>query len=187
MESFLTLNESQSKRLKRIFRFLKEYDENEILEGIIKAASEEYVELILNDGSISTLNDIRKYKLFLLVKHVFIGKIPSEIEVSELFKIPISSAKTLLRNMLSSYHFEIEVYFKQTIGDILDQIKPENDLVKENLYKINIRSSYMLSEMNQIIGLRNQNCEKIKRLNSYTSYYKISNEAIDLLKNFINE
>ncbi|MDE5418009.1 hypothetical protein L3049_08310 [Labilibaculum sp. DW002] len=186
MEITITLTDEQKKRLKSIFNFVENYNETEVLENIMKAAKEEYIVQFLDDGNKNSVGEIRQFRLFLLVKHVFKGKIPSEIEVASIFKIPQTSAKTLIKNMKSRYQFEMESYFKGTIKDILDVIS-EDDLEDEEYYKFNIRSAYMYSEMNQIIELKDQNCEKIKRYNSVSSYYKISKKSKELLEKYINE
>jgi uncharacterized protein (UPF0297 family) len=185
MEIEINLSDEQKKRLKNIFSFVSDYQESEVLESIIEAAKEEYLEQFLSDGTKTTVTEIRQYKLFLLVKHVFKGKIPSEIEVASIFKMPISSSRSLIRNMRSRYQFEIENYLKDTIKDILSQIT-DNDS-EDGYFHLKVRSSYMLSEMNQIIENKDQNCEKIKRLNDISSVYKISESSKALLDNYINE
>ncbi len=186
IEINIDLGDEQKKRLKSIFSFVENYVEKDILESILKSAKEEYLSQFLDDGNKSSVGEIRQQRLFLLVKHVFNGTIPSEVEVASIFKIPLSSAKTLIKNMKSRYQFEIEVYFKETIKDILKQIN-EDEIDGDEYYKFNIRSSYMLSEMNQIIELKDQNCEKIKRFNSISSFYKISKKSKELLTDYTEE
>ncbi len=186
MEIKITLNDEQKKRLKSIFNFVEDYNENEVLKYIMEAAKEEYIAQFLDDGNKNSVGEIRQFRLFLLVKHVFKGKIPSEIEVASIFKIPQTSAKTLIKNMKFRYQFEMEKYFKDTVKDILDIIN-DDDLEDEEYYKLNIRSTYMYSETNQIIELKDQNCEKIKRYDSVSSYYKISKKSKELLEEYINE
>jgi hypothetical protein len=184
MEIDIKLSPEEKKRLRSIFSFVEDYQEDEILKSILEASKEEYIRQFLNDGNQSTLGELRQYKLFLLVKYVFKGKIPSEVEIASIFKIPNSSAKALIKNMKSRYQFEMEQYFKGTIKDILSQIN-NDDIIDDAYFQLNIRSNYMVSEMNQIIELKDQNCEKIKRLNIISSFYKISKESKELLENYI--
>jgi hypothetical protein len=184
MDIVIALTEEEKKRLKTIFSFMINYSETEILKGIMEAAKEEYIGQFLKDGNQSSLTEIRQYKLFLLIKHVFNGLIPSEVEVASIFKIPITSARSLIKNTKSRYQFEIEQYFKETIKAILNQID-ENE-IDNDYYQLYIRSSYMLIEMNRVIELMNQNFEKIKRLNNVSSYYKISSDSRTLLLNYSN-
>jgi len=185
VEIEVNLTENDKKRLKSIFTYLNNYNETEIIEGILLAAKNEYLDQFLKDGNRSTVGEIRQHKLFLLVQDVYKGRIPSEVEVASIFKIPISGAKTLIRNMRSRYQFEIEDYLKKTINDILDQI--DEDKVEDGYFHFYIRSSFMYGEMNQIIELKDQNCEKIKKYNNISSLYKISIESKQLLENYINE
>jgi len=186
MEIEIILSDEQRRRLRSIFSFVGNDNENDILQNILEAAKEEYIVQFLSDGNKNSLSEIRQYKLFLLVKHVFRGMIPSEVEVASIFKIPNTSAKILIKNMRSRYQFEIEQYFKETIRVILNQINV-NENVNNNggYFQLYIRSPYMLSEMNQIIELGNQNYEKIKRLDPYSSFYKISPDSRQLLVNYI--
>lgn len=177
-------NEEQ-RRLRSIFSFMENYDEATFIEKMTKCAILEYKSQFLNDGSINTISEIRQQKLFLMVKHVFDGLIPSEVEVASIFKIPRSTASTLIKNMRSRYHFDIEQYLKGTIRTILQNNHVFND--ETGYYRLEVRSSYMIKEMNEILELRNRNCEKIKRHNPDSSFYKINEDSYQELIDYSNE
>lgn len=69
------------------------------LARISKAASTEYLEMILGKQLPTRANEINERHLFYLLKFYFRGRIPSEAEVSALFQATHSTSRTLLRNV----------------------------------------------------------------------------------------
>ncbi len=50
-----------------------------------EAATEEYVRMVLGQHVYSRGQDIKEYRLCLLIRHVFGGRLPSEQQISALF------------------------------------------------------------------------------------------------------
>ena len=75
---------------------------------------------------------------------------------------------------------------QSTIKNILNTIK-EEELEDNEYYRLYIKSSFILNEINNIIELRDQNCEKIKRYNYISSYHKISKASKKLLEKYVSE
>lgn len=184
------LNPIQINRIQYIFKFYPEIRENlnELMRRLAQASEEEFSGQLLNDGRISTINELYQYRLYLYVKHVFDWKIPSEFEVSQIFNIPNSSASTLIKNMKSRYQFELVQSFKDTLRTILDTIDLNNPEITngENYYKLNIRSKQLVKEINELLAILNPNFEDIKKYNDISSYYKISEQTKTGLLDYIN-
>lgn len=52
-------------------------------------------------------SDLLGYQLSLLVRHAFGGRIPTATQVSDLFQTTLSTSRTLIRNTLSRYRYEL--------------------------------------------------------------------------------
>ena len=109
--------------------------------------------------------------------HIFDGIIPTEYNVADIFHITKQSAISLLNNTISTYSEELRKQLIITINNCFKNAIKEND----TLY-IKIDSSYLINQINNEIKLYRTDIEPIKKLNSVTSYYKLSNELIEFFK-----
>jgi len=73
---------------------------------------------VFNRGS-----DIREYRLYLLIKHAFSQKIPSEQEVCKLFQCTASSSRSLIRAVMSKYQYLLKDAIHGTLRDYLGKAK----------------------------------------------------------------
>ncbi len=185
------LNEEQLNRITHVFKFFPDIvdDIDELFRRLLYASEEEYSSQLLNDGRISTINEMYQYRLFLYVKHIFDWKIPSEFEVSQIFNIPNTAASTLIKNMKSRYQFQLVQSFKDTLNTILDEIDLANpdEIDGENYYKVNIRSRQLVREINELIAILDPSLEGLKRYNNISTYFKIAEQTRQGLLDYINQ
>ena len=87
--------------------------------GIGMASISEYLEMILGKQLPTRANEIRERKLFHLMKHYFVGRIPNESEISALFQLTESSSRTLLRDVRTKYKYELEDELLNSIKALL--------------------------------------------------------------------
>src|SRR4051794_20961152 len=73
-----------------------------------KAASEEYARMILGQRVLTRGQDIREYRLCLMINHVFGGRLPSERQISALFQTTATQSRALLRAVMSKYQYELQ-------------------------------------------------------------------------------
>jgi len=72
----------------------------------LHAAATEYVEMFLGRKVFTRGQDIREYRLFLLMKEVF-ERLPDEQEVSDLFQTTESQSRSLIRSVMSKYQYDL--------------------------------------------------------------------------------
>jgi hypothetical protein len=183
-------NQEQERILNHIFKFLLSpafknstyaLTPKSIKEGLELAGKVEYEYLMFSHHKFFSLSELNQYKLYLLIKHVFKYLIPTEYEVTQIFSITTLQATTLIKNTYSMYQFELEQALRNTIGVVLEQPRDGN---AEDGYLIRIRSKYLLNEMNEILAYKRETDPPIRKMNSETNAYKISDKAKQTLKEY---
>jgi hypothetical protein len=93
---------------------------NREMRGYEEAAKEEFVRMILGQKVFTRGQDIREYRLFLLVKHVFNGHLPDERTISGLFQTSATQSRALLRAVMSKYQYELQEAVATTLKDAVE-------------------------------------------------------------------
>lgn len=83
------------------------------------AATEEYVRMMLGQRVFTRGQDVREYRLLLLIKHVFAPTLPSEQQVSRLFQTTATQSRALLRAVMSKYQYELREVIRATLAGVL--------------------------------------------------------------------
>lgn len=63
--------------------------------------------------------EVMQERLFYLIKGYYKTSLPNEQQISTIFQLTYSSAKTLLRNTISKYRIYLQEEIKETIKKIL--------------------------------------------------------------------
>jgi hypothetical protein len=75
------------------------------LAEFVSAAEEEYVRMILGQHVYSRGQDIKIYRLSLMIKHAFGGQLPTEGQNSAHFQTTASESRSLLRAVRAKYQY----------------------------------------------------------------------------------
>lgn len=102
-------------------------DLSRVLKGYTAAATEEYVRMILGQRVLTRGQDIREYRLSLLIVHVFGGRLPSEQQISDLFQTTTSQSRALLRAVMSKYQYELQEAIRGSLRDELHRAERAGD------------------------------------------------------------
>jgi hypothetical protein len=102
------LTDEENQLLASIFGCTDDDQLRQTLKGISKAAVSEYLEMILGKQIPTRANEMQERRLYHLMKNYFVGKIPSEAEVSAFFQLTESSSRALIRNVKTKYKFNLE-------------------------------------------------------------------------------
>lgn len=150
-----------------------------------KAAFEEYVTMLSGSRTFTTFSQLNQYRLYLIIQNCFDGLIPSEDQVSKIFKISITAARTLIRNTKSTYCFELKDSLINTFKKIIEKAEKDkkNNTSKNKKLLVEIRSSVLIAEFNQMLKIKYPQYEPIKHSNEVTQYYSISKEICEAIKN----
>ena len=167
------------KEIQKVYNYLenKTITQEELSKRIQTAAVKEWELISGLTFPINTVSQFRQMKLYCMIMHIFDGIIPTEYNVADIFHITKQSAISLLNSTISTYSEELRRQLIITINNCFKNAIKEND----TLY-IKIDSSYLINQINNEIKLYKTDIEPIKKLNSVTSYYKLSNEIIEFFK-----
>lgn len=94
------------------------------LPGHARAAFAEYVAQYLGRRALTRGPDILEHRLHLLIRHAFGNQVPTEARVSALFQTNASQSRTLIRNTLSRYRFDLATALTATVKATLEAADP---------------------------------------------------------------
>lgn len=93
------------------------------LQGHAQAALREYIDCYLGRRVFTRGSDILEYRLALLTLHAFEGSLPDEVQIANLFQKTPSASRTLIRNSLSKYRYQLEAAIQDSAKVVLEKVK----------------------------------------------------------------
>lgn len=156
-------------------------DERELGEALVPfahAGVEELVRMVLGQKVYTRGSDIREYRLLLLIKHVFDGRIPGEAEVSRLFGSTESGSRSLIRSVMSKYQYELSAEIAVSLRELLAGANQEED---GDPYEIVVHSSNLVDELDRRIQSIDGTLPSVKKKRGTASTYKIMPSAYERL------
>ncbi|MES0042267.1 hypothetical protein [Mesorhizobium sp. M0091] len=141
-----------------------------------KAALREYLECYLGRRSFSRGGDVLEFRLSLLTQHAFDNQIPDDARVSRLFQTTPAASRTIIRNALSKFRYELKAASEATVKSLLECIRWEGD------------KCYVESKAQNVIELINQRLTEldatlpsVKRVPDSIATYAINELAYNKL------
>jgi len=116
------------------------------------AAVEEYIRMILGQRVFTRGQDIREYRLYLLIKRVFAGRLPTEQQICSLFQTTTTQSRALLRAVMSKYQYELQEAIYDTLREELSKSQPEPN---GDGYLITVDSENVIAALNRQIAAIN--------------------------------
>lgn len=175
----LNLTDEEMRRLRSVIEETADsggFQEN--LERIAKAAFLEYVEMLLGKQLPRRADEIRERRLFLLLKHYFQGRIPSESVVSQMFQLTERQSSSLIRNVRVKHKFELETEVENTIRATLASAEQERD---GGPYTVVITSNIILEELRQTVTRIAPTLGQILKVANAASVYLIPADTYERL------
>lgn len=146
---------------------------------VAKAATEEYVRTFLGQKVFTRGQDMKEYRLFLLITHLFEGQIPDENTITTLFQTTNTESKSLLKSVLAKYQYSLKVAIDNSIKLALEScIPPEDD---QDYYTVSNVSINIIEEMNKILGAMDGTLTQITRKRSTLGTYEIMRSSYSRL------
>lgn len=142
-----------------------------------KAALTEYLECYLGRRAFSRGGDILEYRLSLLVKHAFGGKIPTAAQVSDLFQTTLSWSRTLIRNTFSKYRAELDAVAEAAAKEVLEKVTWDG----AEVCHAQIAAPNLVEVLNRRLLTANPGYKQIVRTQGAVGTYAISHDAYDEL------
>ncbi len=163
-------------RLKSVLDCKGDEELTHAISRIGMAAISEYLEMILGKQLPTRANEIRERKLFHLMKHYFLGKIPDETEISTLFQLTESGSRTLLRNVRTKYKYELESELHNSIVELLESANH-----KKSTYRVVICSDNLLEELKQMVSIKAPYLDQIAKVRNSAGVYNIPEDTFEIL------
>jgi hypothetical protein len=114
------------------------------------AAREEYLRMVLGQRVFTRGQDIREYRLLLLIQHVFGGRLPSEAQVCAIFQTTTTQSRTLLRSVLAKFQYDLQEVTVNTLRDVL--ANATDDRNTKNARRLNIDNTNVIDALNRLIA-----------------------------------
>jgi hypothetical protein len=178
----LNLDMREKEQLAGILHCATEELENE-LESYSAAALEEYCRMILGQKVFRRTQDIKEYRLYLLIKEVFSNKIPDDQEISNLFQTTPSESRSLVRSITSKYQYELQSAIQDTLIEIIRRATYNEN---EETYTVTINSTTKIQELNNIIASLDGTLPMINKKRGTVSSYVIKASSYIALCNHFN-
>lgn len=147
------------------------------LRDFVAAAEEEYVRMILGQHVYSRGQDIRVYRLSLLIRHAF-GGLPTEGQISALFQTTSSESRSLLRAVRAKYQYELRQAIKGSLKSALERATQEEG---EARWSMVCASQNIVDELNDAIARFDGSLPKIRKAVGTAGAYEIANSTYDAL------
>jgi hypothetical protein len=154
----------------------------EALDGVLKAytaaASEEYIRMILGQRVLTRGQDIREYRLSLLITHVFGGRLPSEQQISALFQTTTTQSRALLRAVMSKYQYELQDAIRASLRD---ELHKATRVQGTSEWLLTCDSENIIEALNREIVKVDGTLPQIRKSRGTVGAYDISNSTYDAL------
>lgn len=138
------------------------------------AAKEEYLRMILGQRVFTRGQDILEYRLYLLIKNVFSGRLPSERQISSLFQTTTTQSRGLLRAVMSKFQYELQDAIRGTLREVLTAAQPDPN---SDDRLIVVDSENIIEALNrQLIGI-DGSLRQVSKLRNSASTYIISKDS----------
>lgn len=154
---------------------IKEKDLKSALEKIAKSAFSEYLDMIVGVGMPSRIIDIQQARIIKLIYYYY-GALPTEDQISKVFNITKSKAKTLLNNIKSVYRNQLKEILKESIRIFL-----KSGQKAEDNWEFIISSRTIIQELNEYLELRNPGLASISNKVGSIAKAIIPNDTYEFL------
>lgn len=150
------------------------------LQSYSAAALEEYCRMILGQKVFRRTQDIKEYRLFLLIQKVFGNKLPDDQEISRLFQTTPSESRSLVRSITSKYQYELQSAITNTLEEIINGARQNED----HTFSVTVNSSTKIQELNNIIASLDGTLPVIIKEQGTVSSYIIKASSYKTLKKY---
>jgi hypothetical protein len=144
------------------------------LADFVSAAEEEYVRMILGQHVYSRGQDIKIYRLSLMIKHAFGGRLPTEGQISAVFQTTASESRSLLRAVRAKYQYELRQAINATLKTALERAVLADD---GSSWSMVCESDNIVDALNDAINRYDGSLPKIRKAAGTAGAYEIANST----------
>jgi len=151
---------------------------NATLNRHAKAALNEYLETYLGRRVFSRGSDFLEHRLALLIEHAMEQKIPNDAGISRLFQTTLSASRTLIRNALSKYRYQLQSAMNGSAKALLETVTWRAD---GGFYQAQVKAANLIELLNQRLVADDPTLKPIVRLPDSVGTFAIDPNSYDLL------
>ena len=163
----MLLNQAERRQLAATFG-VAEPDVDSALSKYREAAEEEYLRMILGQRVFTRGQDMREYRLFLLIIHVFGRRLPSEGMISGLFQTTATQSKSLLRAVMSKYQYELQQSIDETLAQLLGDSQADPNT--KGARWLTVDSENIIEALNRKVAAINGSLPQISKLKGHCEH-----------------
>jgi hypothetical protein len=153
-------------------------DLNAVLKKYAQAATEEYLRMILGQRVLTRGQDIREYRLSLLITHVFGGRLPTEQQISALFQTTTTQSRALLRAVMSKYQYELQDAIR---GSLRDELHTAKQIEGTTEWLLTCDSENIIEALNREVVKIDGTLPQINKSRGTVGAYEIANSTYTAL------
>jgi hypothetical protein len=169
----LDLASADQKELARILS-CKEGDLPKVLISYAGAATEEMVTMILGQRVFTRGSDLLEYRLLLLIKHAFGGKIPDEQEICRLFQMTATASRALIRAVMSKFQYLLKSEIEGTLKSLISEANVEKE---GNVVSVSVHNLNLVDELNRELAEADTNLPPVQKKRGSVSTYVLQPSA----------
>ena len=141
------------------------------LSGFFAAAEEEYVRMMLGQHVYSRGQDIKVYRLSLLIKHAFGGRLPSEGQISALFETTTAESRGLLRAFRAKFQYDLRQATHDTMAAVFGQATKDDGA---DTWSLVCNSDNVIEALNDAVARHDGSLPKIRKAPGTAGEYEIA-------------
>jgi hypothetical protein len=146
--------------------------------NFVSAAEEEYARMILGQHVYSRGQDIKIYRLSLMIKHAFGGELPTEGQISALFQTTASESRSLLRAVRAKYQYELRQAIDASLKTALGRAHREEG---SSQWSMVCESDNIVDALNDAVNRYDGSLPKIRKAAGTAGAYEIANSTYEAL------
>ncbi len=177
-----------TRNLEQMQRILETSDPDEFqdkMEKLAKAGLYELSRMVMGESLPTRAVDIQQNRLLHLIMYFFDGNLPKEEEISRIFHITYSQARTLLLNVRSRFILELEGAEKKAVEYVVNEAEAKDQSEPASDYTVVIRSPNVIQLVNDVLGREKPFLDRIQPIGNCG--YEISADAMKTLKEFLTK
>ena len=182
MKITLEINESMlsAEELKTIIEGLGLNDsENitDVLSRLSRCAFLEYKKMFLSRGLPTKADEVQQERLFFLIQGFYINSLPTEKQVSTIFQLSASKAKSLLRNTIASYRNQLRNQIFESVRIVLRSSQTD----EKGNYTIALKSETIKDEINRFLMQNEPTLQKLMAIRGSAGLFFCPVDTYDYL------
>lgn len=157
IEFSMPVSNDESDLLCSILKIQKN-DLSDHLSLIAIAALEEYLKMITGQKVFTRGSDMLNYRLLLIIKHYYGGRIPDEQQISGLFQTTSSESRSMVKSITAKYQYALKEMVDKTLKKEVEGISAHDKF----RYVLVTSNAFAKERLNTIISRENATVEIIE-------------------------